>query len=290
MTAWYNGGPMEKLFFPLIALGIVVAVVFIQEGQRRIPIQYAKRMVGRKMTAGESTYMPLRVNMAGVIPIIFAAALLALPQTLGSFAPNTQTFINTHFAPASWAYIAVEAILIIVFTYFYTAVQFNPVDQADNLRKHGGYIPGIRPGPPTAQYLDRVLTRLTLPGSIFLAAVAVAAEHLHPVRRLLAGDLARPRRHLGADRRRRRARHDAPDGVADDDALLRRLPEVVADILLLGPQGAGKGTQGRLIAAELRHSARRDRRHAARRDRRRHGARPAGRSRSTTRASSCPTT
>ena len=173
ITAWYNGGPMEKLFFPLIALGIIVAVVFMQEGQRRIPIQYAKRMIGRKMTTGESTYMPLRVNMAGVIPIIFAAALLALPQTFGSFAPNTQTFINTHFAPASWAYIGVEAVLIIVFTFFYTAVQFNPVDQADNLRKHGGYIPGIRPGPPTAQYLDRVLTRLTLPGSIFLAAVAV---------------------------------------------------------------------------------------------------------------------
>ena len=173
VTAWYNGGPMEKLFFPLIALGIIVAVVFMQEGQRRIPIQYAKRMIGRKMTSGESTYLPLRVNMAGVIPIIFAAALLALPQTLGSFAPNTQTFINQHFAPASWAYIIVEATLIILFAFFYTAVQFNPVDQADNLRKHGGYIPGIRPGPPTAQYLDRVLTRLTLPGSIFLAAVAV---------------------------------------------------------------------------------------------------------------------
>ena len=173
ISAWYNGGPMEKLFFPLIALGIVVAVVYIQEGQRRIPIQYAKRMIGRKMTSGESTYMPLRVNMAGVIPIIFAAALLALPQTIGSFAPNWQSFINQHFAPASWTYIIVEAALIVIFTFFYTAVQFNPVDQADNLRKHGGYIPGIRPGPPTAQYLDRVLTRLTLPGSIFLAAVAV---------------------------------------------------------------------------------------------------------------------
>jgi preprotein translocase subunit SecY len=173
ISAWYNGGPMEKLFFPLIALAIIVAVVFMQEGQRRIPIQYAKRMIGRKMTSGESTYMPLRVNMAGVIPIIFAAALLALPQTIGSFAPNTQSFINQHFAPSSWTYIIVEAALIVVFTFFYTAVQFNPVDQADNLRKHGGYIPGIRPGPPTAQYLDRVLTRLTLPGSLFLAAVAV---------------------------------------------------------------------------------------------------------------------
>jgi len=173
ITAWYNGGPMEKLFFPLIAIGIVVAVVFVQEGQRRIPIQYAKRMVGRRLTSGQSTYMPLRVNMAGVIPIIFAAALLALPQTVGSFSPNAQTFINRHFSYSSLNYLVVEAVLIIVFTYFYTAVQFNPVDQADNLRKYGGYVPGIRPGPPTAQYFDRVLTRLTLPGSLFLAAIAV---------------------------------------------------------------------------------------------------------------------
>ena len=173
INAWLNGGPIEKLFFPLVAIGVVVSVVFVQEGQRRIPIQYAKRMVGRRQTAGGSTYMPLRVNMAGVIPVIFAAALLALPQTVGSFAPGAQTFINQYFAPASWAYLGVEAALIIIFTYFYTAVQFNPVDQADNLRKNGGYIPGIRPGPPTAQYLDRVLTRLTLPGSLFLAVVAV---------------------------------------------------------------------------------------------------------------------
>ena len=173
VSAWYNGGPMEKLFFPLIAIGIVVAVVFVQEGQRRIPIQYAKRMVGRRLTSGQSTYMPLRVNMAGVIPIIFAAALLALPQTVGSFSPNAQTFINRHFSYSSLNYLVVEAVLIIVFTYFYTAVQFNPVDQADNLRKYGGYVPGIRPGPPTAQYFDRVLTRLTLPGSLFLAAIAV---------------------------------------------------------------------------------------------------------------------
>jgi len=173
INAWINGGPLERLFFPLVALGVVVAVVFVQEGQRRIPIQYAKRMMGRRQTAGGSTYMPLRVNMAGVIPVIFAAALLALPQTVGSFAPNTQTFINAHFAPQSWTYMGVEAVLIVVFTYFYTAVQFNPVDQADNLRKYGGYIPGIRPGPPTAQYLDRILTRLTLPGSLFLAVIAV---------------------------------------------------------------------------------------------------------------------
>jgi preprotein translocase subunit SecY len=172
IRAWNAGGPYEKLMFPLIALAIIVAVVFVQEGQRRIPIQYAKRMVGRRMTAGGSTYMPLRVNMAGVIPIIFAAAIMAFPPTVAQFFPQTQEFINEHFLPTSPVYLALQGFLIVVFTYFYTAVQFNPVDQADNLRKHGGYIPGIRPGPPTAQYLDRVLTRLTLPGSLYLALVA----------------------------------------------------------------------------------------------------------------------
>jgi preprotein translocase subunit SecY len=173
VVAWWNGGPMEKLFFPLVAVAIVVAVVYIQEGQRRIPIQYAKQMVGRRMTSGGSTYMPLRVNMAGVIPVIFAAAVMAFPPTIAEFVPAWSGWINRNFQPSSWAYLALEAFLIIVFTYFYTAVQFNPIDQADNLRKYGGYIPGIRPGPPTAQYLDRVLARLTLPGSIYLALVAV---------------------------------------------------------------------------------------------------------------------
>jgi preprotein translocase subunit SecY len=172
INAFINGGPMEKLFFPLLALTIIAAVVFIQEGQRRIPIQYAKRMVGRRMTAGGSTYMPLRVNMAGVIPIIFAAAIMAFPPTIGQYFPQTQGFINDHFLPTDVSYMALQGFLIVIFTYFYTAVQFNPVDQADNLRKYGGYIPGIRPGPPTAQYLDRVLTRLTLPGALYLALVA----------------------------------------------------------------------------------------------------------------------
>jgi preprotein translocase subunit SecY len=172
IRAWNAGGPYEKLMFPLIALAIIVAVVFVQEGQRRIPIQYAKRMVGRRMTSGGSTYMPLRVNMAGVIPIIFAAAIMAFPPTVAQFFPQTQGFINEHFLPTSLLYLGMQGFLIVIFTYFYTAVQFNPVDQADNLRKHGGYVPGIRPGPPTAQYLDRVLTRLTLPGSLYLALVA----------------------------------------------------------------------------------------------------------------------
>ena len=173
IRAWIDGGPTTKLFFPLLAIGVIVAVVFIQEGQRRIPIQYAKRQVGRRMTSGGSTYLPMRVNMAGVIPIIFAAAIMAFPPTIGQFFPKTQTWINAHFTQTKWEYLVVEGVLIIVFTYFYTAVQFNPIDQADNLRKYGGYIPGIRPGPPTAQYLDRVLSRLTFPGALYLAAIAV---------------------------------------------------------------------------------------------------------------------
>src|SRR3712207_233135 len=172
IRAWYEGDAFERLMFPLIALAIIVAVVFVQEGQRKIPIQYAKRMVGRRMTTGGSTYMPLRVNMAGVIPIIFAAAIMAFPPTVAQFFPGTQGFINEHFQPSDLVYLLLQAFLIVVFTYFYTAVQFNPIDQADNLRKHGGYVPGIRPGPPTAQYLDRVLTRLTLPGALYLALVA----------------------------------------------------------------------------------------------------------------------
>src|SRR5262245_10507450 len=172
IRAWVEGGIFERLFFPLMAIGVVVAVVFIQEGQRRIPIQYAKRMVGRRMTTGGSTYLPLRVNMAGVIPVIFAAAVMAFPPTIAQYCPQTQSFINKWFSYTDWPYLLLQGTTIVIFTFFYTAVQFNPVDQADNLRKHGGYIPGIRPGPPTAQYLDRVLTRLTLPGAIYLALVA----------------------------------------------------------------------------------------------------------------------
>ena len=226
INAWINGGVMERLFFPLIAISIIVAIVFIQEGQRRIPIQYAKRMVGRRMTAGGSTYMPLRVNMAGVIPIIFAAAVMAFPPTVGQYFPQTQGFVNEHFQATSATFLLLEGFLIVIFTYFYTAVQFNPVDQADNLRKHGGYIPGIRPGPPTAQYLDRVLTRLTLPGRALPGDRRGPAEPLHSLRRLLSGHRRRSRRYLRSDRRRCRARHHAPDGVADDDALLRGLPQI----------------------------------------------------------------
>ena len=173
ITVWINGNSTERLFFPILVIIVIVAVVFVQEGQRKIPIQYAKRVVGRRMTSGGSTYMPLRVIMAGVIPVIFAAAIMSFPPTIALFFPGTSHFVNTHFQATGNLYISLEALLIIGFTFFYTAVQFNPVDQADNLRKNGGYVPGIRPGPPTAQYFDRVMTRLTLPGSLFLALIAI---------------------------------------------------------------------------------------------------------------------
>jgi len=173
LNAWRNAAAFQKLSLPIVVLGVIMAVVFINEGQRRIPIQYAKRMVGRRMTQGGATYMPLRVNMAGVIPIIFAAAVMFLPITIGQLVPSLD-FLITTFAPTSWAYLLTEFVLIVAFTFFYTAVQFNPVEQADNLRKYGGFIPGVRPGRPTAQFLDRVLTRLTLPGAFYLGAIAIA--------------------------------------------------------------------------------------------------------------------
>src|SRR6202166_2185595 len=174
ISAWINGGTTERLFFPIVAIAVVVAVVFVQEGQRRIPVQYARRQLGNRQTTGGSTYMPLRVNMAGVIPVIFAAALLALPQTVAGFVPAWSNWVNANFQYTSWYYLATEAVLIIVFWSFYPPVESTPVDEANTLRKHGGYTPGIRPAPPTGAYLDRVLQRLTLPGSLFLATVAVA--------------------------------------------------------------------------------------------------------------------
>ena len=170
---WDNPDQVFVVMMPFIALAVIVAIVFVQEGQRRIPVQYAKRVVGRKMTSGGSTYLPLRVNMAGVIPVIFAASIMAFPPTIGQLL-NTPAALDfaSFFSPNSWAYVIGEIFFIIVFTYFYTAVTFNPVDQADNLKKYGGFIPGVRPGRPTAEYLDRILSRLTFPGALYLGAVA----------------------------------------------------------------------------------------------------------------------
>ena len=170
---WTNPDQVFKVMMPFIALGVIVGIVFIQEGQRRIPVQYAKRVVGRRMTSGGSTYLPLRVNMAGVIPVIFAASIMAFPPTIGELTQaQWAQDLSAFFNPNGWAFIVGECFFIFIFTYFYTAVTFNPVDQADNLKKYGGFIPGVRPGRPTAEYLDRILARLTFPGAIFLAAVA----------------------------------------------------------------------------------------------------------------------
>jgi len=173
---WNNPDQVFKVIMPFIAIGVVAAVVFVQEGQRRIPVQYAKRVIGRRMTQGGQTYLPLRVNMAGVIPVIFAASVMAIAPTIGQLIGqsrnNFATHLSTFFNPGSWHYVAGECIFIILFTYFYTAVTFNPVDQADNLKKYGGFIPGVRPGRPTAEFLDRILARLTFPGALFLAAIA----------------------------------------------------------------------------------------------------------------------
>jgi preprotein translocase subunit SecY len=170
---WTNPDQVFKVMMPFLALAVIAAVVFVQEGQRRIPVQYAKRVIGRRMSGGGQTYLPLRVNMAGVIPVIFAASMMAFPPTVGQLIqqPWAQDFSN-FFSPSDAPYIIGETILIILFTYFYTAVTFNPVDQADNLKKYGGFIPGVRPGRPTAEFLDRVLARLTFPGALYLAAVA----------------------------------------------------------------------------------------------------------------------
>jgi preprotein translocase subunit SecY len=170
---WNNPDQVFKVMMPFLALAIIAAIVFMQEGQRRIPIQYAKRVVGRRMAGGGSTYLPLRVNMAGVIPVIFAASLMAFPPTVGELtqASWAQDF-SAFFGPNEIPYLVGESLFIIVFTYFYTAVTFNPVEQADNLKKYGGFIPGVRPGRPTAEYLDRILARLTFPGALYLAAVA----------------------------------------------------------------------------------------------------------------------
>ena len=167
-------GIVNILFLTLIGLGVIAAVVAIQEGERRIPVQYAKRVVGRKMYGGQSTHIPLKVNQAGVIPVIFATSLLAFPTTIASFfTGRVATWITSVLEHGSPVFLSLEFLLIIAFTYFYTAITFNPSDVSNNLKKHGGFVPGIRPGRPTTMFLDRVLTRLTLVGALFLATIAI---------------------------------------------------------------------------------------------------------------------
>jgi preprotein translocase subunit SecY len=170
-----NRALLTELFLMALAFGIVAALVVLTQAQRKIPVQYAKRVVGRKVYGGVNTHFPLRVNTAGVMPIIFAQAIMFVPSTVFAFLPDSDFIITIQrlFAFDHWFYWLVYGTLIIFFTYFYTAIILNPVDVADNLKKQGGFIPGVRPGKKTAEFLDSILTRITLPGSIALAIVAI---------------------------------------------------------------------------------------------------------------------
>jgi preprotein translocase subunit SecY len=162
--------------FCMVGVLMIAAIVFVEQGQRRIPVQFAKRVVGRRMYGGQSTYIPLKVNQAGVIPIIFASSVLYFPVLLSNVVQVDWivNFINKNLVqPDNMIYITIYGLMIVFFTYFYTAITFNPAQQADIIRKQGGFIPGIRPGPPTERYLAQILNRITLPGSLFLAAIAL---------------------------------------------------------------------------------------------------------------------
>ncbi|GAA2330594.1 preprotein translocase subunit SecY [Saccharopolyspora halophila] len=171
-------GPLVFSMVCVFAVAIIATVVFIEQAQRRIPVQYAKRMIGRRMYGGTSTYLPLKVNQAGVIPVIFGSSLLYLPQLIGQVAGQNDSwwsrFLQTYIVdPSSWVHILLYMMLIIFFAYFYVSITFNPEERADDMKKFGGFIPGIRPGRPTAEYLSFVLSRITLPGSLYLGIVAI---------------------------------------------------------------------------------------------------------------------
>ena len=170
--------PSIKLTLILVLLiGVVVVglVILVEQSQRRIPVQYAKRVVGRKVYGGTTQYIPLRVNTAGVMPIIFAQSILFIPGTIASFFPNAEFLRSVEFAlrPDGVLYSVLYGLMIVFFTYFYTAIAFNPKEVSDNMKKNGGFIPGVRPGSATAEYIENILTRITLPGAIFLAIIAI---------------------------------------------------------------------------------------------------------------------
>ena len=176
-SVWGSQGAFAFSLTLLVGLAVVAFVVFVEQAQRRIPVQYAKRMVGRRMYGGTSTYIPLKVNMAGVIPVIFASSLLFLPTLIVQLTGSQAEWAlwiqqNLGTGTGTW-YLALYFSLIVFFCYFYVSITFNPVEVADNMKKYGGFIPGIRAGRPTAEYLDYVLTRLTAPGSIYLGLIAV---------------------------------------------------------------------------------------------------------------------
>src|SRR5699024_8286410 len=167
----------QVLIFGIVFIAIIGVVVALQEGERKIPVQYAKRVVGRKMYGGQSTHIPIKVSMSGVMPVIFASSLLALPQTLALFFKGgVSEWITKYLTPQGnigvWIYSILNVLLIVGFTYFYTAVQFNTVEYAKNLQQNGGFIPGIRPGRPTAEALNKVVSRITFVGGLSLAVLA----------------------------------------------------------------------------------------------------------------------
>jgi preprotein translocase subunit SecY len=168
-------GLLWEIFLLALAFAIILVVVLITQGTRRIPIQYAKRVIGRKVYGGVNTHFPMRVNTAGVMPIIFAQAIMFVPSTLITFFPESDFMdsVQRLFSYDSWFYWILYFIMVVFFTYFYTAIALNPVDVADNLKKQGGFIPGVRPGKKTSEFLDNILTRITLPSSFFLAFVAI---------------------------------------------------------------------------------------------------------------------
>lgn len=169
----------EIVIFVLVALLIIAGVVYVNEGQRRVPIQYPKRVVGRRMFQGQNTHLPIRINQAGVIPVIFAISILILPFTVANFAKgHWVTWLNQYFGFTSAPYIIVEFLLVVLFTFFYTQIIFKTDDIADNLKKAGGYIPGIRPGRPTAEYLQKVSGRLTVMGALFLGLIAIVPNFI----------------------------------------------------------------------------------------------------------------
>ena len=155
------------------ALAIIVLIVFVNDAERRIPVQYAKRVVGRKMYGGQSTHLPMKVNMSGVMPIIFAQSIASIPATIAAFTGKTSGWVNTWFGNNSIPYAIIYFLLIIFFAYFYSTIQFNPIEVANNLKKNGGYIPGFRPGKPTSEFVQRVLNKITLFGALYLGIIAV---------------------------------------------------------------------------------------------------------------------
>jgi len=173
--------PLKLLFLGVLMLGVVALIVFVERGQRRIPVSYAKRVMGRRIYGGQTTHLPLRVNTGGVIPIIFASAIVMIPQSLATLFQNrwpTLSSVAAVFSYGEIVYNLLYVVAIIFFCYFYTAIIFNPIDVADNMRKYGGFIPGIRPGKRTSDYIDHVLSRLTFVGAIYLAAIAVLPQFM----------------------------------------------------------------------------------------------------------------